>query len=194
MSTSPLTLLEAVNIVLKNDGESPVASLEEGGFGEAALAEATIHEVSRSVQTGGWGFNTDYAREFTPNVSNEIVLPAATLSITPAYTSGYRNLIERGRKLYDLDENTFTFTAKVYLDVVECLEWDDLTAAARHYIAIRAARLYQSRGTGSTAQDNFAADDEARALITLKQADGRMKRRGVFRQAAGLRAIQRRPL
>jgi hypothetical protein len=194
MSTSPLTLLEAVNIVLRNDGETPVAQLDEATFSEAADAEAAIHEISRTVQTDGHGFNTDYARLFTPNVSNEVEMPANTLWVRPAFTSAGRNIVERARKLYDLDENTFSFSTPVYLDVCECLEFEELPAAARYYITIRAARVYQARGTGSPQQNAFTSDDEARAEASMRKADRRMRRRGHFRQPSGVRATMRRPM
>lgn len=192
--TSPLSLLEAVNIVLDNDGEAPVASLDESGFSEAARALARINEVSRLVQTDGWAFNTDYAREFTPAVNGEISLAETTIQVRPAYLSAGRNLIERGRKLYDSDENTYVFTSKVYLDVIECLEWDDLPAYVRHYITIRAARIYQARGTGSPQQNSFTQQDEVEAMVSFKRADRRARRRGTFREASGAYSIRRRPL
>lgn len=193
-NTSPLTLLEAVNIVLDNDGEAPVSSLEDSGFSEAARAERIIHEASRAVQTDGWAFNTDYAREFTPNVSNEIALPDTAIQVRPAYLTAGRNLIERGRKLYDSDANSYSFTQKVYLDVVDCLEWDDLPAYVRWYITIRAARIYQARGTGSAQQNSFTQQDEMEALVSFKRADRRARRRGHFREAEGAYSIRRRPM
>lgn len=194
MNTNPITELDAVNIILRNDGEAPVATLDEAGFDEAADAQAALEEVSRTVQDGGWAFNVDFNRKFTPNVDGEIVLPADTLWIKPTNASQAMSLVERGRKLYDLENNTYVFSAPVHLDVCQMLDYTELPSAARYYIAIRAARLYQSRATGSPAQNSFTEQDEARAQASLKKADARAKPRGWFRNPNNARQLVRRPI
>lgn len=193
-SPGPLTLLEAVNIVLANDGETGVSALDEDNeFSEAGRAEATLHEVSRTIQTGGHGFNTDFERKFTPTVANEIELPANTLSVVPSGISEHLYVVERGRKLYDLDANSYTFTQPVYLDVVNFLAWDDLPSAVRYYIAVRAARVYQARNTGSPQQNSFTEADEMRAEADFKKADRRMRKRGFFRNCKNTYGLRRSP-
>jgi len=194
MNTNPLTELDAVNIILHNDGEAPVATLDEAGFGDAAAAQAVLEEISRTVQDGGWAFNVDFKRTFTPSVDDEIVLPADTLWIKPTLSSQAMSLVERGRKLYDLDNNSYTFTRPVYLDVCQMLDFTDLPSAARYYITIRAARTYQARGTGSGSQNAFTEMDELRAQASLKKADLRARPRGFFRNPNNARVLVRRPL
>lgn len=194
METTPLTELAAVNIILDNDGESPVASLDETGFGDVARAQRTLQEISRVVQTKGWAFNTDENRKFTPDVDDEITLPTDTLWVKPVYTSATMNVVERGRKLYDRSTGTYTFTQPLYLDICQMLDFPDLPASARDYITIRAARVFQSRGTGSGQQNSFTQQDEALAQATFRQADNRSKPRGFFRNPANARVLTRRPL
>jgi hypothetical protein len=195
METDPMTMLDAVNIVLRNDGESPVASLTEDGFGELADAQAAIIEVSRTVQDAGWAFNTDYAYKLIPDaLTDEITVPTATLWVRPAYTSRGRALVERARKLYDLEANSYSFSAAVYVDVCQMLEFTDLPSSARYYVAIRAARVYQARSTGSGSQNNFTQIDERDARAALKRADSRARPRGHFRSAGNARVLIRRPM
>ena len=194
MNTSPLTELDAVNIILRNDGEAPVASLDESGFSEAADAAAALEEVSRTVQDGGWAFNTDYSRKMLPDVSQEIVLPDTTLWIRPTYVSANLSVVERGRKLYDLSNNTYEFKQAVYLDICQMLDFTELPSSARYYITLRAARLYQARSTGSPRQNSLTEIDEMRAQASLKKADNRARPRGHFRTARGRRDILRRPI
>jgi hypothetical protein len=195
MATTPLTELDAVNIILKNDGEYPVSSLDEGGFSEAATAQETLTEISRSVQDGGWAFNTDYRRLLTPDsFTSEITLPTDTLWVRPAYTTAGRPLVERNRRLYDLEENSYSFTSPVYVDICQMLEFVELPSAARYYIAIRASRVYQARSTGSGSQNNMTDDDEREARAALKRADSRARPRGHFRTASNARQMLRRPI
>jgi hypothetical protein len=194
MNTTPITELAAVNIILQNDGEAPVASLAEAGFEEAADAVAVLEEIARTVQDSGWAFNTDFNRKFTPDVNDEIVLPTDTLWIKPTNTSQSMSLVERARKLYDLLENSYSFTQPVYLDVCQMMDFPDLPSSARYYITIRAARVYQARGTGSGSQNQFTQQDEAMAQSALRKSDLRAKPRGFFRNPANARALQRRPM
>lgn len=131
MKTTPMTVLDAVNIILDNDGEAPIASLDETGFGESARALARLEEVSRSFQEEGWAFNTDLARKFSPDATKEIVLPSNTLTVSPVYLSKGMAVIERGRKLYDLSNNTYQFNQPIYLNVVQMLDFEDMPSAAK---------------------------------------------------------------
>ena len=194
MNTNPITELDAVNIILRNDGEAPVATLEEAGFDEAADAQAALEEVSRTVQDGGWAFNTDFNRKLSPDLNGDIVLPADTLWVKPTYVDEAMTVVERGRKLYDLVDNTYTFTKAVHLDVCQMLDFADLPSAARYYITIRAARVYQARSTGSGSQNAFTEQDEMRAQAALRKADLRARPRGFFRNPAQSRLLVRRPL
>lgn len=194
MILTPLTELEAVNIILENDGEAPVNALDDSGFSESGKAQRVLREISRKVQAKGWAFNTDYERKFSPNVSDEIELPTDTLKIKPTYLSEELRLVERGRKLYDIENNTYVFSAPVYLNVVQMLDFTDLPATARDYITIRAARVYQARATGSSSQDGFTKDEEFEALSTFKSADRQARPRGFFRNPRNARLNVRRPL
>lgn len=194
MILTPLTELEAVNIILENDGEAPVNALDDSGFSESGKAQRVLREISRKVQNKGWAFNTDYERKFSPNISDEIELPTNTLKIKPTYLSQELRLVERGRKLYDLDKNTYVFSTPVYLNVVQMLDFEDLPAPARDYITIRAARVYQARVTGSGSQDGFTKDEEFEALSTFKSADRQARPRGFFRNPINARLNLRRPL
>jgi hypothetical protein len=194
MDTTPLTELEAVNIILINDGESPVSSLDEEGFSEAATAYNTLREISRTVQDSGWAFNTDYRRMLTPDsFSSEIILPLDTLWVRPTYTCAGRALVERNRKLYDLETHSYAFSTSIYVDLCQMLDFVELPSAARYYIALRAARTYQARSTGSAATNAFTAQDEKDAKAALKRADNRARPRGHFRSAENARQLTRRP-
>lgn len=195
MDTTPLTELQAVNIILVNDGESPVSSLDEDGFSEAATAYTTLTEISRTVQDSGWAFNTDYRRSLSPDsFTSEIVLPTDTLWVRPTYTSAGRALVERNRRLYDLETHSYAFTSSVYVDLCQMLDFVELPSSARYYIALRAARTYQARSTGSASNNAFTSEDEKAARAALKRADSRARPRGHFRSAENARQMLRRPL
>ena len=57
------TKLDAVNTILSNIGQSPVVNLTSGNP-IVEMAELTLDEISRTVQSDGWVFNTEYGYPF----------------------------------------------------------------------------------------------------------------------------------
>lgn len=170
------TELEAVNVILENDGEEAVPSIDENGFAPASKALKVLHEVSRRIQLKGYNFNTDFEREFAPTVDNEIVLPPNVLGVEVSGRSQGRRIKQRGSRLYDDDSNSYTFTSAVTLDAVVFLPWEEVPEHARNYMTIMAARLYQKRETGSQLMDGFTYEDEQMAMGTFRHAENRAKR------------------
>ena len=115
----PTTKLEAVNVMLTSIGEAPVNSLISG-LEDAELAETILESVNKETQSKGWIFNTDLKLSLSPNTDNQIVLPDNYLRVDTRDTlrSSKKDIVERGRKLYDRIGNSFTFTDAVTVDVV----------------------------------------------------------------------------
>ena len=58
-------------------------------------------------------------------------------------------------------------------ELVLLLEFDELPQAARHYITIRSARVFQQRVVGSDRLQAFAERDEARARAALERYESK---------------------
>lgn len=160
---TPTTELEAVNECLANIGQSPVSSIS-GDIGvDAALALQLIRSINRELQVRGWYWNTDYDYPLTPNGDKEILLPANTLSVDPAGDDRNKDYVQRGRKLYDRKNRTYLFDAAVDVEIIFGLEFDELPEAARRYIALRAARIFQNRVEGSNDPEDRESEDRAYA-------------------------------
>lgn len=72
------TLLESVNIVLANLGESPVNSLSGGALPQqVSLALNTIEEVSTDIQSKGWWFNQKTGSNYD-TTANVVIYPSNT--------------------------------------------------------------------------------------------------------------------
>jgi len=156
------TELEAVNICLSIIGEQPVDSVPESGISKATLARDILYELSREVQLEGLACNTDTEYELTPNVDNEITLPATTISIDPSHLYNNR-YVERTGKLYDTKNQTFTITENIKVDIIWFLEWLDLPEHVRRYTLIRAARVFQKRFLADENLHRFTEEDEIAA-------------------------------
>lgn len=162
---TPTTELEAVNECLENIGQAPVSTIA-GDLGvDAQIALNFVRKVNRELQSQGWHWNTEKNYPLTPNSSNNIVLPSATLSVDSTRDDKGLDVAQRGSLLYNRTDHTFTFTEPVRVEIVLGLVFEDLPETARRYIAMRAARLFQNRVEGSEDQSDLR--DEAQAMSIL---------------------------
>ena len=169
---SATTELDAVNIMLSTIGESPVSSLAaDQSTVDVSLARQILREHTISVQTPGFQFNTEVNWSMTPTVDGFILIPANCVQIDSSGNDIQLDVAMRGGRLYNRTDHTFVFAKAVCVDMILLLDFDDLPQAAKHYIAIRSARVFQKRMVGSEALDGFTKEDEARARSSLKKLD-----------------------
>lgn len=175
----PLTTtseLDAINIMLGTIGESPINSLDAAaGVVDAVTARSILSEVSVQVQEEGWHFNTDYEFVLTPSSdTKEIFVPANCIEVdTSAYDRNDVDVAIRGQRLYDRKNKTYQFQQSLKADLTLLLEFNEMPQAARHYISIRAARVFQQRVVGSNVLGSYTQQDEYVALRALKRYEAR---------------------
>jgi hypothetical protein len=170
MSLTPTTQLEAVNAILANVGQSPVSTLEVSGFADVAVAKKLLERVSRSMQKSGWHFNTEDDYTLAVNGDSKIPVPPNALLCDPMPTESV-DAVQRGGFLYNRKDHTYTFTDSLDCRIVFFLAFEELPEAAREYVMIRAARVFQAEGFGSAQLDSFKQEDELRAWADLLAAD-----------------------
>ena len=169
------TLLEAVNTLLMAIGESPVNRVDSPGVVEAVQAKAVILEVNRAVQSRGWHFNTRRGIDLLPQSFAPffIYVPENTLSVDTVLEDRWIDVVLHGNKLYDSVNDTYEFTRPLKVDLVSLLPFENIPQQARHYVTIRAARIFQGRAIGSTELDSLSEADEIRAFRDLHAMETR---------------------
>jgi hypothetical protein len=175
MALTLTTELDAINIMLGTIGESPINSLDAAtGVVDAVTARSILAEVAVQVQEEGWHFNTDYEFVLTPTVgTGEIFVAPNTIEVdVSAYTSDHDVAI-RGNRLYDRKNKTYSFSQPIKADLTILLEFNELPQAARHYITVRSARVFQQRVVGSDTLGSFSEADEARALRAMRRYEAK---------------------
>ena len=159
------TELEAVNTILSTIGEQPVEALD-GSFNEATLAQDMLRDISREVQTRGYSWNkeTEYPLAVT---GGEILISTDCLDVN--ITNQQDWLVQRGNRLYNRTEHTYTFAADVDVEatIIFFLAFADLPQVAKNYITLRTARKFQVRMLGSESIEKFSEIDENQAWLTL---------------------------
>lgn len=173
--------IEAVNALLATIGEAPINSLEGQLTTDASMALSTVHEVSREVQTEGWSFNTEEKYPLVPDQEGFIYLPSNCMSIIfPRPTLEEKNIVQRGMRLYDKEEHSYKFKRTLYADVIMLLPFEELPEAARRYITIRAARVFQQRVVGSDTLHKFNQWDELHARSILLDTESQVSNANIL--------------
>tara|TARA_E500000178_G_scaffold350699_1_gene410191 strand:- start:2012 stop:2614 length:603 start_codon:yes stop_codon:yes gene_type:complete len=183
MAQTTTTKLEAINTMLSAIGESPVNSLTSG-LVDAEQAETILNSVNREVQSMGWSFNTDLKRQFVPDTNKQIQIPSNILRIDMAQDKTDKlELVQRGTKLYNRASSSFFMDddiTQVLMNAVVLLDFEDLPEAARRYITIRAARIFQDRVVSSNDLHIYQERDELMALVELKDSDNQVLDTTIF--------------
>ena len=160
-----LTKLTAVNIIISNIGQAPVTQIDNDNP-MVIMAANVLDEVTNSLQSEGWTFNSEKGYPFTPDSTGNIIIPDNVLQLDSEYRSPV-DLVKRQGKLYDKRNHTFTFTDQIELDVVWLVDFDDMPDAFKNYAAMRAANLFAGRSVGSAEAVRFGEREEAQARAAM---------------------------
>ena len=172
MAVAASTELEAVNIMLASIGEAPINTLTGTLPVDAKLAQNTLSEINKEVQSEGWSFNTEIDKVLTRDSSNNINLSNDIISADPnIHHHPDVDAIQRGLKLYDRQNHTFEFEADLKSTVVFLRDFDEIPEPARRYITIKAARTFVDRLVGDQGLRAFNKEDEIRARAILMETD-----------------------
>jgi hypothetical protein len=190
---TPITELDAVNILLQTIGESPVAALTDGGVADASIAQKVLIETSHAVQMEGWHFNTERNYPLVPDSLGLITLPTSIVRVDQdsANDSGDYDLVQRGTQLYDRKHRTPIFTQTVKAEVVLLFSFSELPPVARRYITIKAARVFQGRMVASETLHAFTEREELKARVDLEEAEGENADYSIFDNNDVFRSIDR---
>lgn len=182
--TTPLTLLEAVNVLLRAVSKQQVMTLEATQTNERARQALTeLQNASVQVQSREWHFNRDFDFPLIPDaITGEIKLPPNAQFNGTAQRSSYRFVTVRNNRLYDLKNHTFAWidgnngtsfnrdplNGPLFVNIVWFFPFEQLEEPIRWLITATAGRLF---GVGKVPdQDTYSftnailQDAEARAM------------------------------
>lgn len=172
LTQTPTSELEAINRMLATIQQAPVSSLANiSGLADASIAQTTLHEVNREVQTEGWHWNTEYDYPLIPAVDKTITLPTDCLDVDSYGDSADYDVAMRNGKLYDRYNRTYEFTETIKVELIKFLPFEQLPEPARLFIMIRACRLFANKMMASETIEQFTAEDEARARARMKSKE-----------------------
>ena len=172
-TTVPVNELEAVNMLLAAVGEAAVSSLETATTVDVTQAKNLLSNINREAQQKGWHFNTEWDVVLSLDSDSRIPLGTTVLSV---YSPTKMTTI-RGREgspfLYDLDNNTFTWTTSINDAVtITLLDFEDIPQTARQYITTKAARIFQEEIIGQVSAEAVNRQEEVEAYADLLDDEG----------------------
>ena len=172
MAVAETTELECINIMLAAIGEAPINSLIGTLPVDARIAQSTLTEVNKSVQSEGWSFNTETDVTLTRDGSNHVNLPADVLRVDAnIHQHPTIDPIQRGLKLYDRQNNKFEFDEDLICTVVYFRDFNEIPEPARYYMNIKAARIFVDRLVSDQGLRTYTQQDEVRARAILMETD-----------------------
>ena len=172
MTTAATTELESINIMLAAIGEAPVNSLTGTVPVDVRLAQSTLTEVNKEIQSEGWSFNTEIDVTLVRDGSNQISLSTDILRIDPnIHQHPTIDAIQRGLKLYDRLNNKYEFTEDLICTVVYFRPFTEIPEPARRYMTIKAARIFVDRLVSDDGLRTYTQEDEIRARAILMETD-----------------------
>lgn len=172
MKYNPTTELDAVNIMLQMIGEQPVNTLPVEGFYEASMAQNTLNNVSREIQSSGLHCNQEFGYPLALSDDGSIGVPNNALVVLPNNS----NLTQRGEKLYDMARHTYEFPCSEIATVVWFLPFNELPQHVKNYVTIKAARklLVELVGASELYQQTNAQEFET--MINFRRQELRLRR------------------
>lgn len=191
-----LTKLEAVNIMLDTIGEAPVNSLTGTLTADVAKAKSTLEEINKRVQNQGWHFNTEYDYTLTPDaITNRIAIPVNVVKVDADKTSYDITLrwdeTNTQFVLYDKRQHSWEFTNSIEACLTYIFDFDHIPEAAKWYITVKAARIFQNRTVGDEMLYQFTKEDEMEALSDLELFEADTADHSIFHSYDTYRIIER---
>lgn len=192
--TSPLTLLDAVNVLLRSVGLAPIASLQQADSNDAAAkALDTINDTVREAQGEEWEYNQEREYAIDPGEDDgTITLPTNAYSVQMAGSTMGLDLVQRGNQLYDRQNHTFDIGQTVYVNLVLAFPFETIPPAIRWYFVVKAARRWATSRVPTSASYQFTKVDEDEALRRALEEDSRVANRTLSEQNSHFQRMRRR--
>jgi hypothetical protein len=171
MAVTLMTKLDAVNACLEAIWEQPVSTLDVSGVGSVAAAKRVLDNVSRSIQSRGWAFNTEDNLTLTPDTSKNINLGSNVIECDTVGTSKDVDVVVRGQRLYNRGDHTFAFDAPITVRQILLFDFEELPQSARAYIALQAARVFRDKWNQADTASS-PTPEEVEALRNVEESEG----------------------
>jgi hypothetical protein len=137
--------LTVVNDMLGTMGEAPLNAIDDAHPYRAA-ALSILDRVNREFQARSWWFNREELTLEPGALDSSIYLPGDTINVRTTN----RNIVQRYRRLYNLDGGTYVFTASQDVTLIRLVPFEDSPELYAAYAAAEAVMRFQKRYDGDS--------------------------------------------
>lgn len=189
--------LDMVNECLGTMGEVPLNSLNDPHAFKGPALRA-IDKASSTIQGKAWWFNTEEL-ELVPNPdTGHVYLPGDCVAVAfgfPGVTfrggAHQRRYVQRGRRLYDLQEGTYVIIETLRAQIARKLSVEDVPQVINDLIRTTAVLTFQSNYDGDNNRRAELVQEQKLAEIAAKAENIRQGRLNILDNSPRLRRIKR---
>jgi hypothetical protein len=163
-----------INNMLATIGEAPVNTLSNPDEITAKAIRKLDFETT-ILQTTGYWFN-HYPVQLPLDANSEVVLPLNTARVD----AGNTNIIQRGMKLYNKYNSTFTFEKPLTVTLTILLDFDDIPLTAKMLIAATAEWLFEAQEQGDAALGQTLRYNIEKANIAFKDENLQQQNNNIY--------------
>lgn len=171
-SVSSRSELDALNTMLLAVSQRPVDTYDTNANLHTINARNTLEDAYRRLLLRGWRWNTEVNKTLTRDGSNEITLAADILNVSRVRNTKYGHcldIVAIGSKLYDRENNVFTFDKDKVADLVVSRAWSEVPPEAQEFVTYRATRLFVKNVLNDASIVEDLIEEEARAFRELER-------------------------
>lgn len=185
-----ITLLQAVNSILRNLGTSAVTNIEVVNP-DVQAALHMLDEKRIAIQSQGWWFNTQTGVVLPLTLTGECIVPPNTIKVDTK-PDGI-DAVQHGTKLFNRDDNSFIFPEPVELGaLVLAIDWDNLPFTVKETIKFAAMHQIQSDLEGDVQKMQQIEGQLNGAFLSMKREHVQNRDVNAFNSKRAARLLGRR--
>ena len=161
--------LDAINAVITSTGSLPVNN-PDIQHPNVLIAREIIERFSRSIQSRGWWFNKEIVT-LTPTVEGFVLLPSTVLMVDAISTEV--NAVQRGSKLYDLNNNTNVWAqgTEIPAELTVLLDYEDLPFTVWNHVVAYSKHEFLVNKSGESDKIKNAKDQIDITYVLVQRAE-----------------------
>lgn len=183
-----MTELDVINDALSTLGEAPLNDVDED-HPYTSTIRRFLERESQKVQQTGWWFNRELVTLPPDAVSSFIYVPNDAIRCDPLSKRELNLAVQRGRRLYNTDTNTYVFDKEVECLLVRNIPFTDLPPEAQEAINTAVKKAFQAAYDADTQKAQLIVMEYQEAMGKLKQVHIRNVKSNFIYKNSSLRQL-----
>lgn len=186
-----MTELDVINDALSTLGEAPLNDADET-HPLVPQIKRFIKEESVRVLKRSWWFNKEIVTLQPDALSSFIYVPADAISCDPLEKKNYEELlVMRGRRLYNVDKNTYVMDKEVDCYIIRDIPFEDLPVNAQQAVSIATSRRFQQAYDADRQRISQLEIDYREAIAMLRAEHIRNTNVNLIEKSTTLQSLNR---